>query len=388
MGRRADVRRCCRRSSATCSASPAGRWRSRLDLVPRRRSGAPLRGRHRRSRLPGDSRGRPAARGRRAGARARRHWVDYVALVRASDWEVLRRAYLETPWNPDDLPRGGRTASTAARCWPSGSSSGFKDERLRQMATHPLVADGHEPRNVPAWAGLVGVPRAAVRRVDGHRRHGGAHRGADGPDGDPQGDGALDVEVPTSWCGTDARSRSPPRRVRARRGRGGVRDRSADAARARAVRRADDAHDAAGGLPRRARRRPCPTCRTRWSCTATRCWCVRTGGRAPAGGAAYTLHGRGTSPRTSSRRSPGTRLDVRTDLVTRVDLSPRDLVEQWRSSPYGVLWQGRGTVPAPARAAHAGRGRVRRRRARAPGHAGCRTSGLSAALVAQVVGPA
>ena len=31
----------------------------------------------------------------------------------------------------------------------------FKDERLRQVAAHPFVADGHDLRNVPAWAGLV-----------------------------------------------------------------------------------------------------------------------------------------------------------------------------------------------------------------------------------------
>ena len=71
----------------------------------------------------------------------------------------------------------------------------------------------------------------------------------------------------------------------------------------------------------------------------------------------------------------------------RVDLSPRQLVEQWRGSPMGVLWQGRGTVrnrlgpttPVPgvyAAGAHA-----------APG-AGVPYVAQSAALVAQVIGPA
>ena len=35
---------------------------------------------------------------------------------------------------------------------------------------------------------------------------------------------------------------------------------------------------------------------------------------------------------------------MRDNVVTRVDLSPRHLVEQWGGSPHGVLWQGRGTV--------------------------------------------
>ena len=74
-------------------------------------------------------------------------------------------------------------------------------------------------------------------------------------------------------------------------------------------------------------------------------------------------------------------------MVTRIDRSPRDLVEAWGGSPLGVLWQGRATVrhrlgpdtPVPgvfAAGAHA-----------TPG-AGLPFVGLSAALVAQAVGPA
>ena len=80
-------------------------------------------------------------------------------------------------------------------------------------------------------------------------------------------------------------------------------------------------------------------------------------------------------------------IDVRPQVVTRVDRSPRDLVEEWGGSPLGVLWQGRQTAfrrlgpatPVPgvyAVGAHA-----------TPG-AGLPFVGLSAALVAQLVGPA
>ena len=114
---------------------------------------------------------------------------------------------------------------------------------------------------------------------------------------------------------------------------------------------------------------------------------VRSGGRAPAGGAAYTVHGRGKLAEDILKALARHRLDLRTDLVTRVDLSPRDLVEQWRTSPYGVLWEGRGTVRArlgprtPVEGVYAAGAHA------TPG-AGLPFVGLSAALVAQVVGPA
>ena len=80
-------------------------------------------------------------------------------------------------------------------------------------------------------------------------------------------------------------------------------------------------------------------------------------------------------------------IPVRDQVVARVDRTPLDLVRAWGGSPSGVLWQGRATVrrrlgprtPVPgvlAAGAHA-----------TPG-AGLPSVGLSAALVAQVVGPA
>ena len=114
---------------------------------------------------------------------------------------------------------------------------------------------------------------------------------------------------------------------------------------------------------------------------------VRTGGSAPDGSAAWTVHGRGRLAEDILRALARAGIDVRDRVVTRVDRSPRDLVERWGGSPMGVLWQGRSTVrrrlgpttPVPgvyAAGAHA-----------TPG-AGLPFVGLSAALVAQAVGPA
>ena len=81
------------------------------------------------------------------------------------------------------------------------------------------------------------------------------------------------------------------------------------------------------------------------------------------------------------------RIDVREQLVHRVDRSPRELVQGWSGSPLGVLWQGRATVRARlgpdtpvtnlwAAGAHA-----------TPG-SGLAFVGLSAALVSESIGPA
>jgi len=114
---------------------------------------------------------------------------------------------------------------------------------------------------------------------------------------------------------------------------------------------------------------------------------VRTGGLAPDGARAWTLHGRGHLAEDVVVALARQGLDLRSRVVTRVDRSPRDLVEAWGGSPLGVLWQGRGTTrqrlgpgtPVPgvyAAGAHA-----------VPG-SGLPYVGLSAALVAQAVGPA
>ncbi|MGH3370485.1 MAG: phytoene desaturase family protein, partial [Nocardioidaceae bacterium] len=114
---------------------------------------------------------------------------------------------------------------------------------------------------------------------------------------------------------------------------------------------------------------------------------VRTSGRAPAGGAAWTLLGRGRLAEDLLTALARRGIDVRAAVEVRVDRSPRDLVEAYGGSPYGVRWQGRATVGRRAQTvtpvanlycagAHA-----------TPG-AGLPFVGLGAALVAQVVGPA
>jgi len=113
---------------------------------------------------------------------------------------------------------------------------------------------------------------------------------------------------------------------------------------------------------------------------------VRSGGSAPDGHTAWTVHGRGRLAEDLLVALARSGLDVRDRVVVRVDRSARAQVEAGGSA-MGVLWQGRRTVrrrlgpatPVPgvwAAGAHA-----------RPG-GGVPMVGLSAALVAQAIGPA
>src|SRR4051812_43536430 len=104
--------------------------------------------------LPGHSRAAQLRAVDQLGAGLGRRWVDYVDSF-TDDWEVLRRAYFEVPWNPADLSREMAERFDSREMLHKRLRRTFKDERLRQVAAHPFVADGHDVRNVPAWAGLV-----------------------------------------------------------------------------------------------------------------------------------------------------------------------------------------------------------------------------------------
>jgi UDP-galactopyranose mutase len=114
---------------------------------------------------------------------------------------------------------------------------------------------------------------------------------------------------------------------------------------------------------------------------------LRTGGGAPDGAHAWTLMGRGKLAEDIVTALQRAGIRVRDQVEVRVDRSPRDQVETWGGSPYGVLWQGRRTVTRRLgpRTPIAG---VLAAGAHATPGAGLPSVGLSAALVAQEIGPA
>jgi UDP-galactopyranose mutase len=305
-------------------------------------------------------------------------WAAHVASY-AEVWDVLRRDYLERPWDTSDLPAQLATLLRSRTSLARGVR-GLKDDRLRLLATYAAVAEGHEPRDVPAWAGVTSYVEhtfgawtvtggMAVLASALERRL--ATRGVAVLTGTSARDvvvrGGRAVAVATDSGPVDAEVvvvACDPRRLPAL---------------GRYVERTMPAMPPVvchvgleGDLPELPHQTvlhgdPMLTVLTH--------------------GPAWTVHARGRADEDLLVSLARRGIDVRRQVVSRVDRSPRDLVEGWGGSPLGVRWQGRRTTfrrlgpttPVPgvyAVGAHA-----------TPG-AGLPYVGLSAALVAQVVGPA
>ncbi|HET7072124.1 MAG TPA: FAD-dependent oxidoreductase [Nocardioides sp.] len=310
-------------------------------------------------------------------------WVEHVAAY-ADDWEVIRRGYAEVPWEPDHVPRDLAARLDSRETLRKRLRSRLRDDRLRLVAGHPFVADGHDLRDVPAWAGLTAYLEQRF----------GAWAFAGGTSA------MLDALV----------RRLDTRKVEVVRGR--ARDVMVRSGRAVGVATSDGDLDAEvvvcaidpRGLPALAsfvgRTTPAiPAATTYLGLEGAVCdlphelvvhgdptLVVRTLGRAPEGRHAWTVQVRGRHDEDPVAVLARHGLDVREQVVVRVDRSPRDLVSRWGGSPLGVLWQGRGTVRqrlgprTPVEGVYAAGSHA------APG-SGLPYVGLSAALVAQVVGP-
>jgi phytoene dehydrogenase-like protein len=312
-------------------------------------------------------------------------WLDYTHGF-ADTWNVLRRDYLERPYSPDHVSRETKDLVHTRHTLHRLVHKTFKDERLREIALSPVVLDGHDPRNVPAWLGMLAyveqnfgrwtipggmglLAEALTKRLGERRvevRTGTTVRDIVLRDGRPvgvdtdQGHVAVHIVV----CAVD------PRRIPAL---------------APMVRRTMPAIPPVVchlGL-----RGEVPDLPHEVVLHGDPLLVVRTNGTAPDGSHAWTLLGRGRLAEDIVTALARRKIDVRDNLEVRVDRSPRELVETWGGSPYGVLWQGRATLnhrmgtrtPLPdvfCVGAHA-----------APG-SGVPFVGLSAALVAEEIGKA
>ncbi|WP_203335229.1 phytoene desaturase family protein [Nocardioides limicola] len=312
-------------------------------------------------------------------------WCDYVASF-ADDWDLIRRDYLERPLLPETTSKQVQRLLRSRESVYKRLRKTFRDPRLRQVAAYPFVLGGHDPRNVPAWmgmhayveqrfgawtipGGMVALRDALAARLETRKvrvltettatdvvlREGAVVAVA-------TDSGPVDTDVVV--CAID------PRRLPVL---------------ARHVARTMPAippvvcHLGLDG--------EIPELTSEVVLHGDAELTVRPGGRAPEGGAAWTVLGRGRLSEDILNAMARQGLDVRRHLVTRIDRSPKEQAEHWAGSPMGVLWQGRSTVtervgpatPVPgvyAAGAHA-----------TPG-AGIPFVGLSAALVAEAIGPA
>ena len=312
-------------------------------------------------------------------------WVDHVASY-GDTWELLRKEWFERPFDDDVAPRELTALLDRRESLHKRLRRTFRDERLRLVAGHRLVMDGHDLREAPV---LAGVDVYLEQRFGAWTVTGGL-----AALGTAMADrlALRGVVVQTSTEATDLAVREG--RVAAVRTTGGEVD--ADLvvvaidprrlpALASYVRRTMPAippvvcHVGLEGdvpdLPHEVVLHGDPLL------------VVRTGGRAPGGGAAWTVLARGRIAEDVLTAVARHRLDVRRQVVTRVDRTPRDLVEEWGGSPHGMLWQGPRTARSRLgpRTPVAG---VLTAGAHATTGSGLPFAGLSAALVAEVVGRA
>lgn len=312
-------------------------------------------------------------------------WVDYVHDF-AEPWDRLRRDWFERPYSPGLASKETEELLRSRAVLHKVAARRFKDKRLRVLATHHAVQGGHDPRNVPAWFGMLdyleqnfgswtfpggfGMLAALLTKRLGERRitvltSTAARDIAMGPDGPVAvRTDAGDIDADRVVVAID------PRRLPAL---------------ARYVERTMPAIPPtvthlglAHGVPDLPRE---IVIHDEYVVT------VRTDGMAPDGKAAWTLLGRGRLSEDVVVALARKRLEVRDAIEVRVDRSPREQVEHWSGSPSGVLWQGRSTIRdrlgtvtplknVLAAGAHTG------------GGGWVPFVGLSAALVAEQVGPA
>lgn len=321
-----------------------------------------------------------------AGVGAR--WVGFVDGY-ADVWEALRKDLFERPWSPDHAPKQTRDILTSRASLHKVTQKHLKDHRLRELARYRARLEGHDPRNVPAWFAMWSY----VEQNFGSWTI-------------PGGMGQL-TEVLTARLatrGVTVLTSAAARDLVVQDGR----------VAAVAVTRPDGGIDLPADHvvvaidPRRLPALAAYVERTMPAIPPVLCHLglvgdvpdlpdevvlhgdpslvLRTNGTAPAGAHAWTVLGRGKLAEDIVVALARTGIDVRDQLVTRVDRSPRDLVSDWGGSPYGVLWQGRGTMTrrlgpsTPISGVHVAG-------AHAMTGAGLPAVGLSAALVAQVIGP-
>ena len=335
--------------------------------------------------LPGGSRAAQLAALDVLGPGVGQQWVDHVASY-GETWELLRKEWFERPHDPEVAPRELTDLLRSRESLDKRLRRSLRDERLRLVAGHRVVMDGHALRDAPVFAGV---------EVYLEQRFGSWTV--------PGGLAALGTAMAErlQLRKVDVRTSTPARDLVVRDARVvGVRTPAGDVD-ADVVVVAVDPRRLPPLAPYVRRtvpamppvvchvglRGPVPDLPHEVVLHGDPLLVVRTGGRAPDGGAAWTVLARGRIAEDVLTALARHGIDVRGQVVARVDRSPRDLVEAWGGSPHGVLWQGPRTAPTRLgpRTPVAG---VLTAGAHATSGSGLPFAGLSAALVAEVVGRA
>jgi UDP-galactopyranose mutase len=337
-------------------------------------------------RLPGGSRRAQVEAFEELGAGLGAAWDSYVSDF-DEVWDLLRRHYFEEPWQPDAMPPDMARLFGSRDVMHRHLRRSFRDDRPAMVAGHTFVADGHDLRNVPVWAGVV----TYLEQLFGAwTLPGGLHGLRD----------LLATRLATR--GVTVLLGTPAADLVVREGRvAAVRTLQGDELAADVVVCAVDPRRLPALASYVARTMPAlppvvahlgltgdvPDLAHEVVVHGDPMIVIRPGGTAPEGGTAWTLHGRGKLAEDILQALARQGIDVREQVVTRVDRSPLELVTSWGGSPHGVLWQGRATVrhrlgpTTPVAGVYAVGAHA------TPG-SGLAYVGLGAAVVAAEVGPA
>ncbi|MGH3447669.1 MAG: phytoene desaturase family protein [Nocardioidaceae bacterium] len=284
------------------------------------------------------------------GAGSGRAWTDLVD-VQSHVWDALRRQVLDVPDGGQRLgDREVARALSARTPLARLVKRSLKDERLRLMAGYPFRLYGSELRDVPAYAavelyvernfgvwspagGMAGLTDALVTRL--------AERGVELrleaevvsiPTADDRVTGVRTLagnEIHGDVVVTDI----DPRAV--------FRDLVHHRATAEAARYFDQATPAIPlGVTYLGVREPVPELPDEVVLHGEPMLVLQTAGAAPEGQHAWTVLRRGSAQEdvlvTLARRG----IDVREQIVTRLDRSPADVIGETAGSPYGLAWAG------------------------------------------------
>ena len=336
--------------------------------------------------LPGGSRAAQLeAVGAALGEDAAKRWVSYVDDF-GEVWEALRKDWFERPWSDEHASKEARALLSTRLTLHKLVNRELRDERLRLLACHRVSFDGHEPRNVPAWEGVWSY---VEQNFGAWTLPGGIGQLAD----------VLASRLETR--GVTVLTDNPARDLVVEGGRVvGVRIDEGTI---------DADHVVCAVDPRRLPALAPYVARTMPAIPPSMCHIgvvgevpdlpaevvfhgdptlvLRTTGTAPDGAHAWTILGRGRLAEDIVTALHRAGVKVRDQVEVRVDRSPRELVEEWNGSPLGVLWQGRNTL-ARRLGTHTPIEGVYMAGAHTTPGAGLPSVGLSAALAAQVIGPA
>jgi UDP-galactopyranose mutase len=352
-------------------------------------------------RLPAGNRGEQVAAMTEAlGAEAAQQWAELVDRL-APVWDLLRRSALEQPFEGcSAYSREQQRLLDTRRSLGKVARKTLKDPRLRTLLEHHAVMQGSEPRDAPGFLAV----EAYVERTFGLWRPVGGMHALTAALGDRLAERGVDVRLDTA-AGTVDCDGEAVRSVLLADGTslqadvvvGAVDPRrlfrmlqNAPAARIplRDIDRTIPAVPPGATHLGLIATRAVPTLETELVLHAeTSTLVVRPEAGAPPGHVAWTVLRRGNVGENTLDALARRGIDVREQVVARVDRSPADMVRAADGSPYGVRWAGVRTAswrPLNRTPVH---GLYCVGASAHPG-AGVPLVGLGAAIVAQLVGKA